>query len=164
MSTDRRTFLSKSSLALLAAAAAPTLPAQTPQPNQDPTPQDPTKGTPGAPPAYGTGPAVGPEVSTTTFTEAEKLVQIELAPKDLSQAAATWRTNLAALYERRTGPRKVAIDYPVAPFSHYSSVLHGQSDGPQKDRFVRATANPGPLPTKDEDIAYSSVSQLSRWI
>jgi Asp-tRNA(Asn)/Glu-tRNA(Gln) amidotransferase A subunit family amidase len=162
MSTDRRTFLSKSSLAILAAAAAPALPAQTP--SQEPAAQDPTKGTPGAPPAYGTGPAVGPEVSTTTFTEAEKLVQVEFTPKDIAQAAATWRSNLAALYERRTGPRKVAIEYPVAPFSHYFSVLPGQSDGPQHDRFVRSTANPGALPSKDEDIAYSSVTQLSRWI
>jgi Asp-tRNA(Asn)/Glu-tRNA(Gln) amidotransferase A subunit family amidase len=162
MSTDRRTFLSKSSLALLAAAVAPALSAQTP--SQDPVPQDPTKGTPGAPPAYGTGPAVGPEVSATTFTEAEKLLQVELSPKDIAQAATTWRTNVAALYERRTGPRKVALDATVAPFSHYSSVLPGQSDGPQRDRFVRSTANPGALPAKDEDIAYSSVTQLSRWI
>jgi len=162
MSTDRRDFLSKSSLALLAAAVAPALPAQTP--SQQPTAQDPTKGTAGAPPAYGTGPAVGPEVSTTTFTEAEKLVQVEFAPKDIAQAAATWRSNVAALYERRTGPRKVAIDYPVAPFSHYSSVLPGQSDGPQRDRFVRSAANTVALPTKEEDIAYSSVTQLSRWI
>jgi len=35
---------------------------------------------------------------------------------------------------------------------------------PQRDRFVRSHADPGPLPTNDEDIAYSSVSQLSRWI
>ena len=162
MSTDRRDFLSKSSFALLAAAVAPALPAQTP--SQQPTAQDPTKGTAGAPPAYGTGPAVGPEVSTTTFSEAEKLVQVEFAPKDIAQAAATWRSNVAALYERRTGPRKVAIDYPVAPFSHYSSVLPGQSDGPQRDRFVRSAANTVALPTKEEDIAYSSVTQLSRWI
>ena len=157
MSTDRRTFLSRSSLTLLAAAVAPALPAQTP-------PQDPTKGTPGAPPAFGTGPAVGPQVTATTLTEAEKLVQVELTPADLSQAAATWRTNVAALYERRTGPRKVALDATLAPFSRYSSVLPGQSDGPQQDRFVRSAANPGALPAKDEDIAYSSVSQLSRWI
>src|ERR1700730_690006 len=157
MSTDRRTFLSRSSLTLLAAAVAPALPAQTP-------PQDPTKGTPGAPPAFGTGPAVGPQVTATTLTEAEKLVQVELTPADLSQAAATWRTNVAALYERRTGPRKVALDATLAPFSRYSSVLPGQSDGPQQDRFVRSAANPGALPAQDEDIAYSSVSQLSRWI
>ena len=158
MSTDRRDFLSKSSFALLAAAVAPALPAQTP--SQQPTAQDPTKGTAGAPPAYGTGPAVGPEVSTTTFTEAEKLVQVEFAPKDIAQAAATWRSNVAALYERRTGPRKVAIDYPVAPFSHYSSVLPGQSDGPQRDRFVRSAANTVALPKKEEDIAYLSLIHI----
>jgi Asp-tRNA(Asn)/Glu-tRNA(Gln) amidotransferase A subunit family amidase len=34
----------------------------------------------------------------------------------------------------------------------------------QHDRFVRSHADPGPLPTRDEDIAFSTVSQLSRWI
>ncbi len=33
-----------------------------------------------------------------------------------------------------------------------------------RDRFIRSTANPGPLPKSDEDIAYAPVTMLSRWI
>ena len=69
----------------------------------------------GAPPAFGTSPEVGPRVSTATFAEAEKLVQFELKPDERQQAASSWRKTMAALYERRAGPRKFAPDAPVAP-------------------------------------------------
>jgi len=36
--------------------------------------------------------------------------------------------------------------------------------GPSRDSFVRSVADPGPLPARDEDIAFASVTQLSRWI
>jgi len=35
---------------------------------------------------------------------------------------------------------------------------------PERDRFIRSKADPGRLPSKDEDIAFASVTQLSRWI
>jgi Asp-tRNA(Asn)/Glu-tRNA(Gln) amidotransferase A subunit family amidase len=166
MSNSRREFLSKTSLGLLATAAAPHLAAadaagsMAPVGAQDPTQQLPA----GAPPAYGTGPAVGPEVSVATFSEAEKLVRVELAAPDLAQAASTWRVNMAALYERRTGPRSVPLEPTLAPFSRYISAMPDSPAPPQRDRFVRSPADPGALPTNDEDIAYSTVSQLSRWI
>ena len=59
------------------------------------------------PPAFGTGPVTGPPVSTATFAEAEKLVQVVMKPEDRAQAAASWQRTMAPLYERRTGPRKV---------------------------------------------------------
>ncbi|HEY1481908.1 MAG TPA: amidase [Candidatus Acidoferrum sp.] len=166
MSNSRREFLTKTSLGLLAAAAAPRLEAADTAGSvaavgaQDPTQQLPA----GAPPAYGTGPAVGPEVSVGTFSEAEKLVRVELTPPDLAQAASTWRVNMAALYERRTGPRAVVLEPTLAPFSRYISAMPDSPAPPQRDRFVRSDADPGPLPSTDEDIAYSTVSQLSRWI
>jgi Asp-tRNA(Asn)/Glu-tRNA(Gln) amidotransferase A subunit family amidase len=43
-------------------------------------------------------------------------------------------------------------------------VLPGQKAGPERDRFVRSNTDPGALPTDDEDIAFASVVQLSRWI
>src|SRR5581483_7707881 len=64
----------------------------------------------GAPPAFGTSPEVGPPVSTASFEEAEKLVQFELKPDERQQAADSWRKTMAALYERRSGPRKFAPD------------------------------------------------------
>jgi Asp-tRNA(Asn)/Glu-tRNA(Gln) amidotransferase A subunit family amidase len=119
---------------------------------------------PGAPPAFGAGPAVGPEVLPSTFAEAQKLVQIELNEAERSEAASSWRANMAALYERRTGPRAVAIETTLAPATHWNPVLPGLKAGPERDRFVRSDTDPGALPAHDEDIAFASVVELSRWI
>jgi len=116
------------------------------------------------PPAFGTGAGAGPEVSTATFGEAEKLVQVELNAAERRMAAASWRQTMAALYERRTGPRKVALEATLAPYSQWNPVLPGRSGGPARDRFLRSNADPGPLPAHDEDIAYAPVTKLSRWI
>jgi Asp-tRNA(Asn)/Glu-tRNA(Gln) amidotransferase A subunit family amidase len=161
MSKSRRHFLTNTSLGLLGAAVASTTAAQL---HADELSQDPTQLPPGAPPAFGTGPAVGPEVSPATFAEAEKLVQINLSTADRAQAAASWRVNLASVYERRTGPRAVALEPTLAPFSRYHSVLPGQSSGPQRDQFIRTNTDPGPLSSNDADIAFAPVTQLSRWI
>lgn len=153
MSDSRRQFLAKASIGLLGAAAS--LNAETQEPTQLP---------PGAPSAFGTGPAVGPEVTPTTFAEAEKLARVEFTPTERVQAAKSWRVDMAALLERRTGPRNVAFETTLAPFSRYESVLPGQHAAPQRDFFVRSNSDPGPLPSNDSDIAYSPVTKLSRWI
>src|ERR1700730_16930163 len=126
-----------------------------------PNTQEPT---PGAPPAFGTGPAVGPEVSPATFAEAEKLVQVQLTGAERAVAAESWRVNLASVYERRTGPRKVTLDATAAPWSRYNSVLPGQKAGPQHDQFVRSATDVGAVPADEANIAYAPVTQLSRWI
>ena len=161
MSNSRREFLTKSSLGLMAAAVAAGGNAQDLAAE---IAQEPTQLPAGAPPAFGTGPAVGPEVTPATFAEAEKLAQVELTVADRAVAAETWRVNLASVYERRTGPRKVALESTLAPFSRYNSVLPGQPAGPQRDQFLRSKTDPGPLPSNDADIAFASVTQLSRWI
>jgi Asp-tRNA(Asn)/Glu-tRNA(Gln) amidotransferase A subunit family amidase len=119
---------------------------------------------PGSPSAFGTGPAVGPEVTVSTFAEAEKLVQVSLSDAERAMAAASWRKTMAGLYERRTGPRKLALESTLAPASRWDPVLPGQKILPQRDRFVRSKVDPGPLPANDEDIAFAPVTQLSRWI
>jgi Asp-tRNA(Asn)/Glu-tRNA(Gln) amidotransferase A subunit family amidase len=118
----------------------------------------------GAPPAFGTGPAVGPEVSPNTFVEAEKLVQVEMSGDECAQAASSWRGNMAGLYELRTGPRKAALKAGLAPFSRYESLMPGEQLPRGNNVFVRSKSDPGPLPTNDEDIAFASVTKLSRWI
>jgi Asp-tRNA(Asn)/Glu-tRNA(Gln) amidotransferase A subunit family amidase len=153
MSKSRREFLAQSALGLLGAAVAAEASAQ--EPSQLP---------PGAPSAFGTGPAVGPEVSATTFAEAEKLAQVQMTEAHRAQAANSWRVDMASLLERRTGPRNVALESTLAPFSRYDSVLPGQHLTAQRDRFVRTNADPGPLPSSDADIAFAPVTQLSRWI
>ena len=161
MSQSRRNFLTNTSLGLIGAAVASNSAVQL---HADELSQDPAQLPPGAPPAFGTGPAVGPEVSPATFAEAEKLVQINLSTADRAQVAASWRVNLASVYERRTGPRAVALEPTVAPFSRYHSVLPGQPTGPQRTQFIRTMSDPGPLPSNDADIAFAPVTQLSRWI
>ncbi len=153
MSKSRRQFLTQTSLGLIAATASGSSKAQ--QSNQLP---------PGAPPAFGTGPAVGPEVSPATFAEAERLVQVELTTTERGVAADSWRVNMASLYERRTGPRKMPLGAALAPWSRYGCLLPGQKQGPQRDRFIRSHTDPGPLPARDEDLAFASLTQLSRWI
>ena len=120
--------------------------------------------TPGTPPAFGTAPAVGPEVSTATFAEAEKLLQATLTDKDREQAAGNWRQAMAGLTERRTGPKKVAIEATVAPYSTWNPALPGQSHGPERDLFIRAAFEVPEVPALDAAIAFAPVSVLSRWI
>ena len=94
---SRRSFLMTSPMAVMAATVLqPSLAA------------DGTAATPGAPPTFGTMPAVGPEVSASTFAEAEKLVQVTMSESQRDMAALSWRTSMPAMLERRTGPRKVA--------------------------------------------------------
>jgi Asp-tRNA(Asn)/Glu-tRNA(Gln) amidotransferase A subunit family amidase len=161
MSKSRRQFLTQTSLGLIGAAVVTNASAQD---HENELAQEPTPLPPGAPPAFGTGPAVGPEVSPTTFAEAEKLVQVQLTSADRALAAETWRVNLASVYERRTGPRAVALESSLAPWSRYNSVLPGQQAGPQRDQFIRSKSDPKPLPANDADIAFAPVTQLSRWI
>src|SRR5580704_12382655 len=150
MSKSRREFLTQSTLTLLASTAALA---------QNPA----TPTTPGAPPAFGTAPAVGPEVTTATFIEAEKLVQFPLTEKDRAQAAGNWRQAMAPLYERRVGPRKVALPDTAVPYSRWDCTLPGMNPGPTKNEFIR-TRFDGPLPATDEAIAFAPVHHLSRWI
>jgi len=156
-SQSRRDFIATTSIGLIGAAAIPQnqAPASSQEPNAPPA---------GAPPAFGAGPAFGPEVSPNTFAEGEKLVQFELTAAERTVAAESWRKTLASVYERRVGPRKVAIESSVAPYSQWNPVLPGRSSGPAKENFVRSQVDAGPLPEKEEDIAFAPVTKLSRWI
>lgn len=152
MKNTRRDFLTETSLGLVGAAVVST---------QQQKPAEPPAGTP---PAFGTGPAVGPAVSPATFAEAEKLVQVEMTDADRAMAASSWRSNMAPLYERRSGPHKVALEAELAPYSRWDPILPGMKRGPERELFVRSPNNSAPLPERDEDIAFASVTQLSRWI
>jgi Asp-tRNA(Asn)/Glu-tRNA(Gln) amidotransferase A subunit family amidase len=156
--TTRREFLVRAPVVLGAAAAAcrqdsaKTATAVTPPP------------APGTPPTFAAAPPVGPEVSTATFVEAEKLMQVELLPKERTMATASWRRSMAPYLERRTGPRKLAIEPGVAPATVWAPASIGGAAMPARDRFVRSADDPGPLPAKDDEIAFAPVARLSRWI
>ncbi|MFC5860928.1 amidase [Acidicapsa dinghuensis] len=143
-------------------ALAAALQAQTPS-GQLPNGQS---ATPGAPTAFGTTPAVGPEVSPATLAEAEKLVQIEMTAKDQAQAALNWRQQMAPLYERRTGPKHLELEDTLAPATQWNPVLPGMSlNGVDASTTLITSDDPHlPLPSNDADIAFAPVWQLSHWI
>ncbi|MBV9301287.1 MAG: amidase [Acidobacteriaceae bacterium] len=152
MTKSRRLFLQKSSAALLAGTAASFASAQQTNPP------------PGAPPAFNTTPPAGPEVSATTFAEAEKLVQITLSEPQRAMAAANWRTSMAPLYERRAGPRKVELESALAPAMLWNPELPAKANPPSENRFVPSKIEPLALPKDEESIAYAPVTRLAQWI
>jgi Asp-tRNA(Asn)/Glu-tRNA(Gln) amidotransferase A subunit family amidase len=152
---SRRQFLLTAPLGLLGAVAAC---------REDHGTQKSAEPTAGAPPAFNTAPAVGPEVSAATFAEAEKLAQVQLTHEQRVMASKSWRTSMAALLERRTGPRKIALAPTLAPATRWNPSIISQPSGSANDRFVRSAADPGALPSSDAAIALAPVTQLSRWI
>jgi Asp-tRNA(Asn)/Glu-tRNA(Gln) amidotransferase A subunit family amidase len=152
MDKSRRQFLG-ASLGMLGAAAA--LHGQAQSPSNVPA---------GEPSAFGVGPDIGPEVSAGTFAEAEKLVQVEMTAADCAEAASNWRKTMAPLYERRVGPKKVALEPTLSPATVWNPQLPGQKVLPAQNRFVRSNNGDAALPANDVDIAFAPVTQLSRWI
>jgi Asp-tRNA(Asn)/Glu-tRNA(Gln) amidotransferase A subunit family amidase len=157
MGRSRREFLAQSSMGLIGAVVA----GEVAEAQVSGSPQVPT---PGAPPAFGTAAPVGPEVSTATFIEAEKLVQVTMSPAHRAEAAGNWRESMAAVYERRVGPRKVEIEYADAPATVWNPRL---PDFPPPGLHSASGARDhgsGRIPERDEDIAFASVLELSGWI
>src|SRR6185503_11412213 len=112
---SRRHFLIQAPIAMLGAVAACRADEQKPGAGGT-TAAGPT---PGAPPAFNTAPPVGPEVSPATFAEAEKLVQVQMTDAQRQMMTKSWRTSMAALLERRTGPRRIALEPTLAPATRW---------------------------------------------
>ncbi|MGE5361096.1 MAG: amidase family protein [Bacteroidales bacterium] len=161
MTCSRRDFLARSAVGVVGAMGA----ACRQQPGAPAQPATSTAQPPGTPPAFGTAAPVGPTVGPETIAEAEKLVQVAYTAPERAQAAGNWQRAMAPIYERRTGPRKVSLEDSVAPATVWNPVLPGLKV-PQagKGRFVRSNAGPGPLPSRDDEIAFAPVSSLSKWI
>ena len=149
---SRRQFLVKAPIGLFGAVAL-TSHAEESKPEAPP----------GAPPTFGTAPAVGPEVTVATFAEAEKLVQVTMTAAEREMAATSWRSSMAGMLERRTGPRKLRLDASEVPATQWHPLLSGTSAGPARDKFIRSK-DIFPLPERDDDIAFAPVTKLSRWI
>ncbi len=155
---SRREFLGKGALGLMGAAVAgaegvASAKKQTPQ-------------TPGAPPAFGTAPPVGPAVTPATFAAAEKLTQVHMTEAHRAEAAGNWQQSMAALFERRNGPRKVTLGETDVPATVWrpednrtlSCTSHGS--GP----LMSTVDHPPRLPDSDAEIAFSSIWLQSVWI
>ena len=155
----RRQFLVRAPLSFLVTAAACGV--EAPSPGSQSTAG--SASTPGAPPTFGSAAGVGPDVTPSTFAEAEKLMQVTMTPAERQQAAASWRESMAPYLERRTGPRKLAITATDTPATLWNPMLPGIVQPAARDRFVRSIAVRA-LPASDDDIAYAPVADLSRWI
>jgi Asp-tRNA(Asn)/Glu-tRNA(Gln) amidotransferase A subunit family amidase len=103
-------------------------------------------------------------VSSSTFAEAEKLMQVEMTAADLATAASNWRMQMAPLYEMRTGPRKIVLEPTLAPATQWNPVLSGMPAIKTSHSFERSPNTSAPLPPNESDIAFAPVWQLSRWI
>jgi Asp-tRNA(Asn)/Glu-tRNA(Gln) amidotransferase A subunit family amidase len=160
MGKTRREFLARASAGVVGAVIGGEMKADA-APTKKQTPQ-----TPGAPPAFGTAPPAGPAVTVETFREAEKVVRVEYTEAHLAEVAGNWQQAMAPVYERRTGPRKLAIPYDVAPATVWNPEMTplGQLLPMPSTGFQPSLPTPGPLPGRDEDIAFATVVELSGWI
>ena len=150
MGRSRREFLAQSSMGLIGAVMAGEVEAAEGQAAG--SPQTPT---PGAPPAFGTAAPVGPEVTPETFVEAEKLVQVTMSAAHRAEAAGNWRQSMAAVYERRVGPRKVEIEYGDAPATVWNPLLPGFVSTKITRRSATRDYGLRRIPERDEDIAFA---------
>ena len=155
MPRTRREFLTYGSLGMLATALRARAQSAEGQAQELP---------PGAPPAFGTAPAVGPEVSAATFAEAEKLVWLQMTAADRATAASNWRMQMAPLLERRTGPRTIALEATLAPATQWNPSLPGMVNPKRGNHFLRSGDAGLTLPANDDDLAFAPVWKLSRWI
>jgi Asp-tRNA(Asn)/Glu-tRNA(Gln) amidotransferase A subunit family amidase len=161
MSRSRRAFLLSSAAA---AVLGPAGAARAQQPAGSSPAPVPAQLPPDSPGTFASASPVGPEVSAATFAEAQKLLQVDLTPAECEQAAADWSRSMAAIRERRTGPRKVALPSSVVPYSICNPLLPGHAPVPQTGRFVRSNRDPGPLPAKEAAIALAPLWKIARWI
>jgi Asp-tRNA(Asn)/Glu-tRNA(Gln) amidotransferase A subunit family amidase len=152
--SSRRLFLTQSALAAVGAAA-----------HAQANPQQPT---PGAPPAFGTAPSVGPKIAPEDFAHAEKLVQVTLTPAERAEAAGNWPNSMGALFERRTGPRKVALPDGLAPATTWNPAIVGKNAHLTPEFRTESTqvftTITAPLPLDDTSIAFAPVTHLAHWI
>ena len=158
----RRQFLIRAPIGLAGVAAA----CRGDSPASQSTPGAPATqpATPGAPPAFGTASGVGPAVTRATFAEAEKLALVSMADAERDMAAASWRETMAPYLERRTGPRKLALDAGHVPATRWNPAIAGAPLGPAKDHFSLSAVDVPPLPSTDDDIAFAPVTSLAAWI
>ena len=91
-------------------------------------------------------------------------MQITMRPADRELAASNWQRSLAPFLERRTGPRKVALDSDAVPATVWTPSSIDTNGAPTRDVFVRSRGGMPALPSSDADIAFAPVTELSRWI
>jgi Asp-tRNA(Asn)/Glu-tRNA(Gln) amidotransferase A subunit family amidase len=98
-------------------------------------------------------------ISSETFLHAEKLAGVRFTDSE----RATLLKSIEDELKRRLSRRSIDLPNELAPASVFDPRLPGAAVNVET-RFVRSDAEPGPLPVNDEDIAFSPLTHLSRWI
>jgi len=91
-------------------------------------------------------------------------MQVQLSAQEPHVAAGSWRAAMPPLYERRTGPKKIQLEAALAPASRWDPNQFGHRTDQRVNRFVRSKIEERPLPSRDSEIAFAPVTQLSHWI
>ncbi|MHC4768138.1 MAG: amidase [Planctomycetota bacterium] len=148
--STRRAFIVSGS----AAAAACTLPAAavSQSPETAPPPPSGSSHTPRADDDE-------PPITRATIAEAEKLAAVEFTDEERALILEGLEDQLTR-YRRR---QSVELTNDLAPATVFDPRLPGTSVE-QANRVVPSSADPGPLPLGDRDIAYAPVTALSAWI
>jgi Asp-tRNA(Asn)/Glu-tRNA(Gln) amidotransferase A subunit family amidase len=163
MTRSRREFLATGGMGFMGAAMAVNAADAARPGGQASTTPGPRP--PGAPPAFGTAPPSGPQVDAETFAQGEKLLQVEMTEAERAQAAGNWQQSMAAVYERRTGPHKLALEDTLPPATLWDPSLGPLHRPPvAKGTFRRSTSADEVLPASDDAVAFAPVHVLSRWI
>jgi Asp-tRNA(Asn)/Glu-tRNA(Gln) amidotransferase A subunit family amidase len=71
---------------------------------------------------------------------------------------------MAALYERRTGPRKVPLPPEIAPALLWNPAIPGTQPAAAQARFVTSARTAGPLPANERDVALAPLWKLAQWV
>jgi Asp-tRNA(Asn)/Glu-tRNA(Gln) amidotransferase A subunit family amidase len=110
-------------------------------------------------------PATGgtvPGVNEQTFAEAEKLAGISFSDSERKQMARSIGEQVELLRARIE--KKKPVPNILQPALTFDPRVKGVPYDPKQMPVVVADDNPGPLPQKDEDIAFAPLTRLSKWI
>lgn len=99
-------------------------------------------------------------LTTVTVTEAAKIHALPLPPNAPAQLVAALPAQIAAVKAVRAVPRPIDLQPAIV----FDPRLPGVRYPRQANRVVLHPGRTVPLPSKDEDLAFATVTQLARWI
>lgn len=99
-------------------------------------------------------------ITVDTIAQAEQLAALEFTPDERSTLLRGVQQAAESYARRRRSP----LPNTLAPATTFDPRLRGRTYVQGPSRFVRSSAEPGPLPAAEKDIASAPVTSLSRWI
>jgi Asp-tRNA(Asn)/Glu-tRNA(Gln) amidotransferase A subunit family amidase len=149
---SRRGFLSTAAV-LAVSAAVPAAAAESPAP----APSPPASPPPGS---FGVGAAAPPGLTAETVAQAEKLAGVQYRPEQRELLLENIGDQLSWPVKRRA----LTLPPSLAPASRFDPLLPGMKPPGGRSRLVRPVARTEAVPSRDEDLAFAPVADLSRWI